>query len=144
VRALIAEGADIIAFDATDRPRPEPVEALIEAILHGGAMPMADCSVVADGLRMAALGVPVLGSTMSGYTGGEVPHAPDLALVTALAKLGRFTIAEGRYQRPEDAAAAIRAGADAVVVGSAITRPEHVTTWFADALRSAAAKGCGQ
>ena len=32
VRALIAEGADIIAFDATDRPRPEPVEALIEAI----------------------------------------------------------------------------------------------------------------
>lgn len=142
VRALLDGGADIIAFDATDRPRPEPIEALIEAILHGGALPMADCALAVDGTRMAALGVPVLGSTMSGYTGGDVPHAPDLALVTALAGLGRFTIAEGRYQRPEDAAAAIHAGADVVVVGSAITRPEHVTTWFADALRGAA-KGSG-
>jgi len=137
VRALVSEGADIIAFDATDRPRPEPLEALIEAILQGGAIPMADCAAAADGHRMASLGVAVLGSTMSGYTGGTVPHAPDLALVSALAGLGRFTIAEGRYQRPEDAAAAIRAGADAVVVGSAITRPEHVTTWFAHALRDA-------
>ena len=137
VRALIAEGASIVAFDATDRPRPDPVEALIEAILHGGAIPMADCALASDGQRMAALGVPVLGSTLSGYTGGDVPTVPDLALVTALAGLGRFTIAEGRYQQPEDAAAAIRAGADTVVVGSAITRPEHVTKWFADALHGA-------
>lgn len=139
VRALVAEGADIIAFDATNRPRPEAIEALIEAILHGGAIPMADCAEAADGARMAALGVPILGSTLSGYTGGPIPPNPDLGLVTALAKLGRFTIAEGRYQRPNDAAAAIQAGADSVVVGSAITRPEHVTTWFADALHGATA-----
>ncbi len=143
VNALIAEGADIIAFDATDRQRPEPVTALIEAILQGGAIPMADCAIASDGQRMAALGVAILGTTMSGYTGGEVPIVPDLDLVAALAKLGRFTIAEGRYHRPDDAAAAIRAGADAVVVGSAITRPEHVTTWFVNALRGANSKRAG-
>ncbi|MCB9945906.1 MAG: putative N-acetylmannosamine-6-phosphate 2-epimerase [Geminicoccaceae bacterium] len=137
VRGLVGEGADIVAFDATDRIRPEPVEALV-ALVHGlGAQAMADCAVLADGERAAALGCRILGSTLSGYTGGEVPDHPDLELVRALAGLGRFTLAEGRYHRPVDAAAAIRAGAGAVVVGSAITRPEHVTSWFARAIAGA-------
>jgi len=32
--------------------------------------------------------------------------------------------------------AARAAGAHAVVVGSAITRPEHITSWFVEAVRS--------
>ena len=75
---------------------------------------------------------------MSGYTGAEAPQdGPDLDLVTALATCGLPAIAEGRYHRPEEAALAIRAGAHAVVVGSAITRIEHVTGWFAEAVRRA-------
>ena len=35
---------------------------------------------------------------------------------------------------PDQARAAISAGATAVVVGSAITRPEHITEWFARAV----------
>jgi N-acetylmannosamine-6-phosphate 2-epimerase/N-acetylmannosamine kinase len=49
-------------------------------------------------------------------------------------------MAEGRYQAPGDAAAAVAAGADAVVVGSAITRPEHVTQWFVAAMDAAPRK----
>lgn len=132
--ALAASGADIVAFDATDRVRPASISALIAAIKAGGALAMADCSCIEDGRKAAELGCEVLGSTMSGYLGGPVPTGPDLELVSALSECGRFAIAEGRYQKPQDAVEARKHGADAVVVGSAITRPEHITSWFADAL----------
>ena len=83
-----------------------------------------------------ALGAEILGSTMSGYTGGPVPQGPDLELVAAQALIGGFVVAEGRYHVPALAAQAISAGADAVVAGSAITRTEHVTSWFVDAIGS--------
>lgn len=134
---LAEAGADIIAFDATDRPRPVPCDALVAAIHAKGKLAMADCSSVSEGSTARAMGVAILGSTLSGYTGGIVPDAPDLALVASLASLGAFVIAEGRYHAPDQAAHAISQGADAVVVGSAITRTEHVTEWFAKAIRRA-------
>jgi putative N-acetylmannosamine-6-phosphate epimerase len=79
------------------------------------------------------LGFDVLGSTLSGYIGGPVPDEPDLDLVAALRSMGGFVMAEGRYNRPEDVARARRHGADAVTVGTAITRTEIVTGWFAHA-----------
>lgn len=139
VVGLAEAGADIIAFDATDRPRPLPCNALADAIHAAGRIAMADCSSEAEGRAARALGVEILGSTMSGYTGGDIPDAPDLPLVEALSRMGAFVIAEGRYHAPEQAAAAIGRGADAVVVGSAITRTEHVTEWFAKAIASARA-----
>lgn len=139
VLALAAAGADIIAVDATDRARPVPLGGLIAAIRAAGGLAMADCATAAEGAAAQALGVDVLGSTMSGYTGGPVPEGPDLALVAALARLGGFVIAEGRYQAPAQAAQALRAGASAVVAGSAITRPEHVTGWFVAAMQGASA-----
>lgn len=137
VEGLIDAGADIVAVDATDRRRPVPLADLLAAIHRGGALAMADCSTEADGRAAKAMGFDILGSTMAGYTGDTVPVGPDLALVRALVGMGAFTIAEGRYQTPADAADAIRAGADAVVAGSAITRPEHVTDWFAQAIAGA-------
>ncbi|MCC7320653.1 MAG: putative N-acetylmannosamine-6-phosphate 2-epimerase [Rubellimicrobium sp.] len=137
VEGLVAQGADIVAVDATDRQRPVPLADLLAAIHRGGALAMADCATEAEGRAAQAMGFDILGSTMAGYTGGPVPEGPDLDLVRALAGMGAFTIAEGRYQTPAQAAAAIRAGADAVVAGSAITRPEHVTDWFAQAIAGA-------
>lgn len=134
VSALAAEGADIVAFDATDRPRPCSVADLVGAVQRTGALAMADCASAADGRHAADLDCAILGSTLSGYTGGPVPAGPDLALVRSLADLGRFVVAEGRYQAPQDAALALREGANAVVAGSAITRPEHVTQWFVSAM----------
>ena len=130
VNALARAGADIIAFDATDRVRPVPVSELVAAVHDNGKLAMADCSIADDGCAAARLGCDILGSTMSGYVGPTAPEEPDFALVEALAGLGRFVVAEGRYNIPEYADRAVRAGADAVVVGSAITRPEHITSWF--------------
>jgi N-acetylmannosamine-6-phosphate 2-epimerase/N-acetylmannosamine kinase len=138
VAALDAAGAHIIAVDATARRRPVAVAALLAAIRAAGRGAMADCATPADARAALAAGADMLGSTLSGYTGGPVPPGPDLALVRALSGLGAPVLAEGRYNTPALAAAAIRAGADAVVVGSAITRPEHVTGWFADAIAAAA------
>lgn len=139
-RDLVAAGADIIAFDATDRPRPEPLAGLVAAIHVAGAAAMADCALVADGQRAHRLGAAILGSTMAGYTGGPVPDGPDLDLVRALAAIGGFVVAEGRYQTPAQAALAMQAGASAVVAGSAITRPEHITEWFASAIAQSVAR----
>ena len=136
IQDLIDAGADIIAFDATDRPRPTSIATLVSAIHALGGLSMADCATPSDGLTAHEFGASILGSTMSGYTDGPVPDGPDLDLVTALASIGTFVIAEGLYQTPAQAAAAMRAGATAVVAGSAITRPEHVTSWFVQAMRT--------
>jgi putative N-acetylmannosamine-6-phosphate epimerase len=134
VAALAAGGAAIIAFDATRRPRPVPVAEMVQATHAAGALAMADVADVADARDAAAAGADILGTTLSGYVGGPVPDAPDLALVAACAAIGPPVFAEGRYRTPAQAASAVAAGAWAVVVGSAITRVEHVTAWFAEAV----------
>lgn len=138
-RAIVAAGADMVAFDATRRGRPEPVAALAAAIRDAGALSLADCATVDEGYDALAAGADFVGSTLSGYTGGPEPEEPDLALVAALAALCGNVVAEGRIRTPNQAAAAIRAGALTVVVGSAITRPEMVTGWFAAAIAGAVA-----
>jgi N-acylglucosamine-6-phosphate 2-epimerase len=135
VAALRAAGADVIAVDATARLRPVPVADLLRAIQASGAVAMADASGLDDGLAAWALGFEVVGSTLSGYTGGPVPATPDLGLVAGLARAGVRVMAEGRYDSPELAAAARAAGAFAVTVGSALTRLEVATARFAESLR---------
>lgn len=100
VDALAAEGADIIAFDGTDRVRPISVEALLTQIHRLGKLAMADCSTFDEGMYCQKLGTEFIGSTMSGYTGGEIPNLPDFQLVTELAAQGCRVIAEGRYNTP--------------------------------------------
>lgn len=135
VRAVAYGGADIVAVDATARERPEPLGDLVRAIHGSGKVAMADLADPLEAQAAAALGFEVLGSTLAGYTrGGPEPDAPDLELVAALHALGRFTIAEGNIRTAAQATAARAAGADAVCVGSAITRPEHSTAWFVRAL----------
>lgn len=134
---LISAGADIVAVDATNRERPEPVESAIEITKKNGGLFMADCSSFQDGVNALKLGADILGTTMSGYTGHTIPEEPDLKLVGQFSNLDAFVIAEGRYNTPDLAARAIQSGADAVVVGSAITRLEVVTGWFRDAVAEA-------
>lgn len=134
---LTSAGAEIVAVDATARPRPETIMAAIETTQNHGALFMADCANVADGINAQKLGADILGTTLSGYTDAEVPNDPDVELVKEFAALGAFVIAEGRYNTPALAKRALLAGADAVVVGSAITRLEVVTGWFQDVVNSA-------
>jgi putative N-acetylmannosamine-6-phosphate epimerase len=140
VADLVGAGADIIAFDATLRPRPVPVPTLIERIHAAGRQSMADCASFADAAAAVDAGAAVIGTTLSGYVEGPVPDEPDIDLVRKVAALKRPIFAEGRYRTTVQVQAARRAGASAVVVGSAITRPEHITGWFVDALRSVRAE----
>lgn len=135
VDALSVAGADIIAFDVTCRPRPVSVEDLFQRVQATGRLAMADASNIEDGLLAYRLGIDFIGTTLSGYTQTPVPTEPDLQLVKQLSQAGCSVIAEGRYNSPALAAAAISAGAYAVTVGSAITRIEHICSWFCESIQ---------
>jgi N-acylglucosamine-6-phosphate 2-epimerase len=138
VRALARAGADVIAYDATDRPRPDSRAALVAAIRGAGVLAMADCSTLADGEGALDDGAAILGTTLSGYTAETAGRADgvDCDLIRAFRGLGAFVMAEGRLNTPDLAAMAMTAGADAVTVGTALTRLEHVTGWFVTALKA--------
>lgn len=137
VREVLCSGAQIVAFDATQRARPQAtsVAQLVEAIHAGGALAMADCASAADGARAKAAGADVLATTLCGYTKETQGHVlPALDLVGELARLNAFVICEGGIHAPQSGRAALDAGADAVVVGTAITNIEWLTQGFAAAL----------
>lgn len=140
VGALAEAGADVIAYDATPRPRPDSREAILAEILRLGRNAMADCATLDDARTALSGGAAIIGTTLSGYTAETegLNEGPDFALITAFRDLGGFVMAEGRINTPELAATARQAGADAVTVGSALTRLEHVTGWFDAAIRGAA------
>lgn len=137
IEDLAHVGADIIAVDGTHRPRPVDIESAVKKIHEMGCLAMADCSNLEEGLYCQKLGFDIVGSTMSGYTGGAVPEEPDYQLVKALKAAGCKVMAEGRYNTPELARKAIEIGADFVTVGSALTRLEHIVSWFSSAVKSA-------
>lgn len=141
IRELAAAGAEIIAFDATKRVRPESVSALINEIHGANCIAMADCDDLISGVEAAQLGCTFIGTTLSGYTGNlDTPDEPDFELVELLAYRGLNVIAEGRFNSPSLASKAIEVGALSVTVGSAITRIEYITQWFDKAIDSVSRK----
>lgn len=140
---LAEAGADIIALDCTPRPRHGDVpEAMIAHVRDRlGLETFADISTVEEGVAAAAMGATYVATTLSGYTSyteGRGP-GPDLDLIRALAaRIDRPVVAEGRFNTPELARAAIDAGAYAVVVGTMITNPREITRVFARAVAGGA------
>ncbi|WP_085831237.1 N-acetylmannosamine-6-phosphate 2-epimerase [Collinsella vaginalis] len=140
-RACVAAGADIVAFDATDRPRPDgrTVADTLEPLKAEGVFTMADCMTIDDIRRAAELGFDLVSTTLShGVAAVDCTMAdgPDLPLLRqAVSEFPDLPIiCEGRVHTPAEAAEAIDAGAWAVVVGTAITHPTSLTSWFTDAL----------
>lgn len=132
-------GADIIAVDCTPRPRNgEPPEVLVARIKQELGLPVfADISTLDEGLAAEEMGADYIATTLSGYTAytGPKPEKPDLDLVAELAKrVSVPVIAEGRYDTPQLARAAIDAGAHAVVVGTMITNPREIARRFVQEL----------
>ena len=143
VEALVEAGADIVAYDATQRERPVPTAQILRHIHDLGALAMADCARLEDGQQALAEGADILGTTLSGYAYVEATAeaGPDFELVQRFAYMDTFVIAEGRIRTPGEAADAIGHGADTVVVGSAVTRIEHITAWFSQAIADRLANG---
>lgn len=149
-RAVAAVGADVVAVDATLRPRPDGVD--LASLVSELTVPvLADVDCVEAGLAAREAGAAAVATTLAGYTGGAAtaplaaasrtapPAGPDLDLVEALAsELDCPVFAEGRIATPDHARAAFEAGAFAVVVGTAITDPVALTRGFAAATRRSA------
>ncbi|MFM7228254.1 MAG: N-acetylmannosamine-6-phosphate 2-epimerase [Cyanobacteriota bacterium] len=128
IRQVWAAGADVVALDATGRHRPggQLLPDLIRRAREElGAVLMADVDAIASGLAAADLGCHWIGTTLHGYTeatAGQRP--PGLHLLGPLRQqlpAEVSLIAEGGIASPQAAREALEAGADAVVVGTAIT-----------------------
>lgn len=138
-------GADIVAMDATLRPRPtgESLKEIVACLRDRfpQVLLMADTATEADADAAADLGFDLISTTLSGYT-AETRHkaetdAPDFDLLAALTKKLQIpVILEGRVWHPEEVSRAFDLGAYAVVIGSAITRPQLITKRFVNAIPS--------
>jgi N-acylglucosamine-6-phosphate 2-epimerase len=134
VNAVIASGAEIVAFDATPRPRPDgaALGRVVETIHAAGRFALADCATLADALAAREAGADAVATTLCGYTAQTKGAAlPALDLVRDLAAGPGFTICEGGIRTPRELRAALDAGADAVVVGTAITNVDWLVREFA-------------
>lgn len=141
VAALAVGGVDIVALDATDRPRPggETLGNIVARVRETwpGLALMADCATEADARRAEALGFDLVSTTLSGYT--QQTHArdngqPDLDLLSAIAANSAIpVVCEGRIWEPAHVAEAFARGAFCVVIGSALTRPHLATRRFVQA-----------
>jgi N-acylglucosamine-6-phosphate 2-epimerase len=136
VKEIVEAGADLVAIDATMLARPNGIllEEFVFSIRNNfpDTLLVADISTYEEGVVAMDLGVDLVSTTMSGYT----PHSlqqelPDIALVARLSSIGKTPVlAEGRIWTPEQCVACMEAGAHAVVVGTAITRPQEITKRF--------------
>ncbi len=124
--AIASAGADIIAIDATLRQRPggETIETLI-ARIHDelGKLVMADIDTIESAIAAEKVGADLVGTTLYGYT-AQTKHLspPGFDLLTQLVKqLNAPAICEGGIASPQMAQEALKLGAHAVVVGTAIT-----------------------
>ncbi len=122
--AVALAGADLIAIDATQRPRPEDLATLITKIQdHLGKPVMADIDTVESAQSAAEFGVDCVGTTLFGYTETTVGfNPPAWDLLAALVKTLKIPIiCEGGISSPDMAHQALKMGANCVVVGTDIT-----------------------
>ena len=144
VDKLAAIGADVIAIDGTFRRRDEQGFTGPEFIRevksrYTDIIVMADIATLEEARACREAGADCVSTTLCGYTpetADEAKRGPSLELLRSIvAEMPDYpVISEGRYNTPAEAAEGIKAGAWAVVVGSAITRPHLITKWFVDAI----------
>jgi predicted NBD/HSP70 family sugar kinase/putative N-acetylmannosamine-6-phosphate epimerase len=132
-RDLVRAGADMIALDATTRGQGYGALERIRQIKRELRVPvLADVSRTEEAIAAAQAGADFVLSTLRGYT-AETAHIGrfEPSFIEELARLCPVpAIAEGRIHTPEDARRAMAAGAFAVVVGTAITRPAEIARRF--------------
>lgn len=136
-------GAEIVAMDATLRPRPSG-ESLLEIVAalrerFPGTLLMADIATEEEAYAAAETGFDFISTTLSGYTANTLAAGqtgtPDFDLLSRLTRsLSIPVVLEGRIWSPDHVTQAFEQGAFAVVIGSAITRPHLITRRFVNAV----------
>ncbi|MEM6838653.1 MAG: N-acetylmannosamine-6-phosphate 2-epimerase [Cyanobacteria bacterium P01_C01_bin.120] len=142
-RAVAEAGADVVAIDATTRPRPaaERLAELVSKIQADLQKPvMADIDTLASAQAAVDAGVDLLGTTLYGYTRDtENLEPPGFELLSNLAtKFSVPTICEGGIASPQATSRAMELGAYSVVVGTAITGIDILVQRYCDALSHSA------
>ncbi|CQR47371.1 Putative N-acetylmannosamine-6-phosphate 2-epimerase [Paraliobacillus sp. PM-2] len=139
VDELFQEQVDIIAFDATKQDRPDGKNFLEfftevrEKYPH--QLFMADVSTLEEGIAAEKAGVDIVAPTLTGYTPYSEGTIPLNLLEQLVKHVSIPVIAEGNFDTPEKVKQALHLGAHAVVVGSAITRPQLITKKFNEAIK---------
>lgn len=142
VDEVVEAGADIVAIDATDRPRPDEIklEDFVKEIRskYPDLLIMGDISKLSEGIECERLGFDFVGTTLRGYTEDTKDiNLPDLDFIKTLTDVVKVPIiAEGGIWTPEEAKMAMELGAYAVVVGTAITRPTEITKRYVQAIKA--------
>lgn len=138
-RCCMAAGADIIALDATRRPRPDGLtySQTVHILHEEGALVMADCGSFDDAQMAVDAGSDIISTTLSGYTGErQKTDGPDFELLGQMIDAFPETpvLCEGRIHTPDQLEQVMNMGAWCAVVGTAITHPTTITKWFAEKL----------
>ena len=142
VDELVACGVDILAVQGTGALRPDGSTSaqFIRAIKakYPDQLLMADCDNFENAMLCAEAGADFVGTTMRGYTPEtQGINDIDFEFVHKLAaECPAKIIAEGHIHYPEQAVKALEAGAFALVVGGAITRPAEITARFTGAINA--------
>jgi N-acylglucosamine-6-phosphate 2-epimerase len=156
-KQVVEEGADVLAINATNI---RYASELIEKIKGDLEVPiMAELARREDGKVMEKSGADLVCTDRCGYTGEELhkremiqqledeveythllskqtEKEPDINLVSLLVREIKVpVICEGRIWTPEQACSALKAGAYAVVIGGAITKPNVITRRFVNAMK---------
>lgn len=136
---VVEAGAGLVAIDCTARGRKYGALDRLRRVKGELRIPvLADIATVDEAVQAAKAGADAVLSTLRGYT-TETEHvvAFEPSFITQLTQAVDVpVIAEGRIQTPAQVRAALDAGAYAVIVGTAITRPELITRRFVTATQS--------
>lgn len=140
VEQVLEAGADIVAFDCTEQlnSNNRPAYELLPIVKKQfpDAIIFADISTYEEARRAIDLGADIVGPTLYGYTKEtmniEEPNLREFARICRDMGDEAYMIMEGHVYTPEDAIKCLYLGADAVVVGSAITRPHLIAKRFVD------------
>lgn len=134
-RAVSNAGSDIVALDCTLRRlmEAEPWPELIRRIHAELRKPvLADIASLEDAIAAQEAGADAVATTLYGYT-DETAGIRSFSwplLKTLVERMHVPVIAEGHINQPDDVRKALELGAHAVLVGSAITRPQSITARF--------------
>ena len=142
IKALVDSRCDVIALDATLRPRPggTTVRELVAYVRdHSEKALMADIATLEDALAADAPGFDYVSTTLRSYTAETAGVSiPDAEFCTTLlgAVRNATVVAEGGITSLGELQKILDAGVSHIIIGGAITRPQNITRQFVNAIEA--------